>query len=376
MKLKSLKIEAPAVDAPVTMLELFFDLVFVFVVTQITTLIGGSDSWAGYGRAALLLAVTWWMYDGYAWMANNVPPITTSTRVPMLLAMAAFLAMAVVVPDAFGDGAWIFAIAYTVVVTIHAFLFKRSSVGGSARAILRILPDNYGVCLMLFIAAAAGPQWGWIAWVIALGIFARNIFAHQEAGFTLRSAHFAERHGLLIIIALGETIIAIGVNSQSRLGEPAVFASFGTAMALISALWWVYFGVGDDERGLIAISGAPTEQHTAHAFRSYSQVHMLHIAGLMLIAAGLRSFMHGPLAPLSQGDSVALSAGAAAFLLAQGAFRNYLGFASPRPQIIAALAIVAVTPLGSQVSGIAQLGAIATVTIALAAILQQTEPEE
>jgi low temperature requirement protein LtrA len=229
---------------------------------------------------------------------------------------------------------------------------------------------------MLFIAAAAGPQWGWIAWVVALGIFVRNILTHQEAGFTLRSAHFVERHGLLIIIALGETIIAIGVNSQSHLGEPAVFASFGIAMALISALWWIYFGVGDDEHGLIAISGAPPEQHTALAFRSYSQVHMLHIAGLMLIAAGLRSFMHGPLAPLSQGDSVALSVGAAAFLLAQAGFRRSLGFASSRPHVIAALAIVAIAPLGALVSGIAQLGAVAAVTIALAAFLQQTEPEE
>ncbi|MEP6667050.1 MAG: low temperature requirement protein A [Nocardioidaceae bacterium] len=117
-------------DAPVTRLELFFDLVFVFAVTQLTDLVVESDGATGYLHAAAVLIVTWWMYDGYAWLANNVGPTTTSTRLPMLLAMTCFLVMAIAVPEVFGDTAWQFAIACLVVVVIHAISFTRSTLAG------------------------------------------------------------------------------------------------------------------------------------------------------------------------------------------------------------------------------------------------------
>ena len=133
----SLKVTAPGAEEGVTTLELFFDLVFVFAVTQLTALILESDGAAGYARAGLVLAVTWWMYDGYAWLSNNVGPRTASTRLPMLAAMACFLVMAISTPQAFGDAAWLFAGAYVIVVLVHAASFARSSLGGSAAAIGR-----------------------------------------------------------------------------------------------------------------------------------------------------------------------------------------------------------------------------------------------
>jgi len=119
------RVDAPLADAPVTMLELFFDLVFVFVVTQLAGLVGASSSWVGYAHAGMVLLVTWWIYDGFVWLSNNVTPTTTATRVPMLIAMTCFLAMASSVTTVFGASAWVFAAAYLLVVGIHAFQFSR-----------------------------------------------------------------------------------------------------------------------------------------------------------------------------------------------------------------------------------------------------------
>ena len=176
------------------MLELFFDLVFVFVVTQVTALINPASGWAGYGRAALVLSLTWYIYNGFAWLTNNVAPTTLSTRLPMFAAMACFLAMAVVVPEAFGDGAWVFALAYLMVVVIHAVQFARSSLGTSAEAIRSILPLNLTIAVLVVVAAAVGPTWGWVAWCLAVGVIFAAATLEYGTQFTLRAHHFAERH--------------------------------------------------------------------------------------------------------------------------------------------------------------------------------------
>ena len=139
------------------MLELFFDLVFVFVITQITTLISAASGWAGYGRAALVLSLTWYIYNGFAWLTNNVAPTTLATQLPMFASMACFLAMAVVVPDAFGAGAWVFGIAYLTVIVIHAVQFARSSLGTSAEAIRAISEGDRRVCTRI-LATCASPR--------------------------------------------------------------------------------------------------------------------------------------------------------------------------------------------------------------------------
>src|SRR3954453_5452704 len=149
------------------MLELFFDLVFVLVVTQLTDLVRTSEGPAGYLQALLVLWVVWWMYDGFAWLANNVAPTTTSTRLPMLVAMAGFLVIAIAVPEAFGADRWLFAAAYLLTGLVHSASFLRSSLGGSARAIVAIAPINLGICLGLFLAAALPEEWRWTGWVVA-----------------------------------------------------------------------------------------------------------------------------------------------------------------------------------------------------------------
>lgn len=153
---------------------------FVFLIAQLTSLLTSSRGWLGYGRAALVLLVTWWMYDGFAWLANNVPPVTTATRLPMLLAMTCFLTMASVVPDVFGAGAWLFAVAYLVVISVHAVQFSRSSQGESAQAIRRIVPVNYAVAALLLLAAGLGHRRGWLSWIVAVLVLVSTVAGRRK----------------------------------------------------------------------------------------------------------------------------------------------------------------------------------------------------
>lgn len=305
----------------VTMLELFFDLVFVFLITQITDLITASHHWTSYARGGLVLVLTWWMYDGYAWLANNVAPVTVGRRLPMLVAMVGFLVMAVAVPDAFGDAAWVFAFGYFLVVTIHAAQFWRHS--GGARPIGRILPISYTVVALLFLAAFLGPARGWIAWAAAVLVLLIWLLARRPSAFEVRIGHFAERHALLVIIALGETVISTGSTAAGDVHRPPVLVAVALAMCVISALWWVYFTSSDDEQVREHIEHAAPEARTKLAFWAYSIDHFLHISGLVLIAVGLHDVVHDPAHTATPGAAIALAAGTALFLLAQAIFRSH-----------------------------------------------------
>ncbi len=352
------------------MLELFFDLVFVFVVTQLAGLVGASAGWLGYTHAALVLIVTWWIYDGFVWLSNNVTPTTTATRLPMLVAMTCFLAMASTTPDVFGAGAWVFAAAYLVVVAIHAFQFSRSSLGVSSRGIRRIAPVNFSVALLLLAAAALGPTWGWAAWAAAILLLV-VAGLRRFSSFTLRAGHFAERHRLLIIIALGETVVAVGVTTGGRLTEPDVAMAFVAAMIVITALWWTYFGVDDDERGLRAIESAAVQLQTRLASRAYSLWHVLHITGLVLVAVALRDVMRNPWHPLSWGGALAFGGGVAVFMLAQLLFRRTLGIGTGRLHLAVAAALVVVVPLGVFATGFGQLAVSAAILVVFVWLLQR-----
>ena len=346
MELAIRPVDPPRDDSPVTMLELFFDLVFVFVITQVTTLINPASGLAGYGRAALVLSLTWYIYNGFAWLTNNVAPTTLSTQLPMFAAMACFLAMAVVVPDAFGDGAWVFALAYLAVVIIHAVQFARSSMGNSARAIREILPVNLTVAVLVVVAAAVGPASGWIAWCVAVAVIVLAATRPHVTHFALRAHHFAERHQLLVIIALGETIIQVGQGSARHLMEPPVSAAFVAGLMLISALWWVYFGSGDDTRGAHAFSRIPDERRAVLGAQAYTTAHLLHISGLVLCAAGLHEALRQPLQPLGLALAITTSAGVALFLSGQALFRRALSIGSSRPHLIAAVLGLAAAGVG------------------------------
>ena len=354
-------VAAPGASDGVTTLELFFDLVFVYTVTQVTLLVRDDRLLTALG----VLIVTWWMYDGYCWLSNNIGPTTLSTRLPMLVAMAGFLVMAVATPHAYDADAWPFAIAYLAVVLVHGVQFARSSVGSSAQAILQVLPLNLGIGGALVLAAVLAPhEHAWVGWLVGVVVVIVAVLRVRGKGFTVRAEHFAERHQLLIIIALGETVVATGAGAQGRLEHAPVLTSVLLSLVLLAGLWWVYFG-GDDERGAEQLAAATGEQMSHLAFWAYSMDHLIHVIGLVLVAAGLHDVIVAPAYDLTTRKAAALACGTAVFLLAQAFFRRVLGLGPRGPLVIGAAACVVVAAIGSHLESLVEVELLATVVVAV-----------
>ena len=363
------RVASPDAAAPVTMLELFFDLVFVFTVTQLTTVVTHADDAKGFVEATTILFVIWWMYDGYCWLSNNVGPTSTSTRLPMLFAMAAFLVLAIAVPEAFGADRWLFAAAYLGVVLVHAASFMRSSLGGSARAMLAIAPVNLGAAALLFVAAALPHDLRWIAWVAAVAVYVGSMLAQRESGFSIRPVHFAERHRLLLIIALGESVIAIGVSAEGHISEARYAVAVLLAMLLITLFWWVHFA--DDEHAteaLLRIERAEPDRLVRVALLAFSMSYLVLVAGLIPVASGLHAVVHDPGHHLTWIAAGTLGVGTAIYLLGNSVHLWLLGLSSGWALKGAALVAVATIPLGHEVSGDVQVvGLCVVLVVALAA---------
>ena len=290
----------------------------------------------------------------------------------MLLAMACFLAMAVVVPDVFGSGAWVFAVSYLLLVTIHSVQFRRSTLGSSAQGIRATVLINYGCAALLVLAAVVGPELRWICWVLAVAVLLATMVRRRGSSrLAVQAGQFVERHQLLVIIALGETVVAIGAGAQGELTRGSVLLAFLLAMVLISALWWVYYAVGDDELGREVVMSAPEQGRGSLALRAYSYIGLLHISGLVLVAVGLHFLVEDPVERLPWGTALTLSAGVASYLIGQAAFRATLRIGSPTTHLTAATLVLMVVPLGALVAGWLQLLGCVLVVLALATVLQR-----
>jgi low temperature requirement protein LtrA len=228
----------------VTALELFFDLVFVLAITQCTALMSNDPSWEGLARGMLVLGVLWWSWVGYAWLTSVVDPEEGAVRLTIFAAMAALLVAALCVPTAFDASAGLFAGAYAVVRAAHIVLFFLASRDDPAlrRSVLG-LTVGAAVCIGLLVVAAFtdGLLQGAL-WALALTLDAAGPFVFGSEGWKLVPHHFAERHGLIVLIALGESIVAIGVGAEVGVDAGvAVAAVIGTVVS--GALWWLYFDV-------------------------------------------------------------------------------------------------------------------------------------
>ena len=225
----------------VTPLELFFDLVFVLALTQCTALMASEPTWTGLGKGVLVLGVLWWAWVGYAWLTSVLDPEEGGVRIAMFAAMAALLVVALCVPDAFGDDAFLFACAYGVVRGSQLALYLLASRDDPAlrQSVLGLAGGSaVGVGLLLVASATDGWVQGAL-WALALLLDMAEPYFFGAEGWTLEHpSHFAERHGLIIIIALGESIVAIGVGAGKAVDLGVVTAeTLGVAVA--AAFWWL-----------------------------------------------------------------------------------------------------------------------------------------
>jgi low temperature requirement protein LtrA len=260
----------------VTPLELFFDLVFVFALTQVTGFLADHLSWTGMLEGAALLIVLWWAWAGYVWLTNAVPAEEViPARLVILIAMAAMLVASLAVPAAFGEYGVLFGLAYFVVRLLHVVLFVLASgvPPEAIRAMLRLAPGFLGAPLLLIPAGFADGFVQGALWAAALAIDLSVSLVSGVGGFRVHAGHFAERFSLIIIIALGESIVAIGVGASGlALGAGVVLAAV-LGVALAAALWWAYFDLLMlvAERRLFAAKG---EERARLARDAYPYLHL------------------------------------------------------------------------------------------------------
>jgi low temperature requirement protein LtrA len=357
----------------VSTLELFFDLVFVFTITQLSTLLIHETNWKGVLQVVLMLGVIWWMYDGYAWLTNAVPPDRASRRVFLLAAMAAYLVLALAIPDAFRGSGASFGIAYLAIVLIHSGLFASSTSQKITRAIFTLAPINLLSALLVLAGGIAGGTAQYVLWALAfVSEWSTPLFL-RSGGFLIGPAHFVERHGLVVIIAIGESVVAVGIGAG---GLPIDLALVGMAvlgLLLSACLWWAYFGSGDADRAEAALSGAPAAERQQLAVTAFGYWHLPILFGVIAIAATLRHAIGHPSQDLSSEQALLLGCGAALFLVGDVFYRRTLGIGrGPWRLVAAALALVTI-PLGLSGSAAAQLGALVALLAAALAAEQAAE---
>jgi low temperature requirement protein LtrA len=355
----------------VTPLELFFDLVFVLALTQCTALMAAEPTWTGLAKGVLVLGVLWWAWVGYAWLTSVVDPEEGAVRLVMFAAMAALLVVALCVPEAFGDSALLFAIAYGLVRAAHIALFLLASRDDPAfRQSTLGLAGGTGLGVGLLVAAAFAD--GWVQgglWVLALLLDMGEPFLFGAEGWKLVPHHFAERHGLIIIIALGESIVAIGVGAE--LGVDAgvvVAATLGIVVA--AALWWLYFDVVSmlAERDLARLQGRELNER---ARDSYSYLHFPMVAGIVLTALGLKKTIADVGESLDIVIAAAMLGGIAVYLLAHVAFRYRNVHSINNHRLGCAVLLLVLIPVAVEVPALVTLAVAAaalTVLIALEAV--------
>ena len=352
----------------VTALELFFDLVYVLAITQCTALMASEPTWTGLAKGLAVLAVLWWSWGAYAWLTSVVDPEEGAVRLVFFAAMAAFLVAALSVPGAFDDTALLFACAYGAVRVAHIGLFALASQDDPMlRKSVIGLAGGTAVGVGLLIAAAAADGWLQGAlWALAILLdFAEPFFFGAE-GWRLAPSHFAERHGLIVLIALGESIVAIGVGAEFGV-DAGVVAAAVAGMAVAAALWWLYF----DVVALVAerrLSQTPVGREQNELARdSYSYLHLPMVAGIVLVALGLKKTIGDVGEPLKLVPAAALLGGTSLYLLSHVAFRLRNVHTLSRRRLVVAIGLVALVPLAVELPSLVTVILVAVVLWALIA---------
>ncbi len=353
-------------ESRVMPLELFFDLVFVLALTRCTALMADEPTWEGLAKGMLVLGVMWWSWVGYAWLTSVLNPEEGAVRLVVFAAMAAFLVVALCVPGAFGDEALLFACAYAIVrfSQIALFLLASRDDPGLRRAVWGLLASTaVGVGLLVAASFADGTLQGAL-WALALALDMAGPLLIDPSGWRLEPGHFAERHGLIVIIALGESIVAIGVGAEAGVTTGVVVAAC-VGIVIAAALWWLYFDIVALVAERRLSNAAPGRERNTIARDSFSYLHLPMVAGIVLVALGLKKTLEHVEDPLKVVPAAALLGGVAVYLLAHVAFRwrNVHRFSWQR--LIAAALLVALLPAATELAALTTTAIVAALLAAL-----------
>jgi low temperature requirement protein LtrA len=354
----------------VSPLELFFDLVFVLAFTQCTALMSDEPTWAGLAKGLLVLGVLWWSWVGYAWVTSVVDPEEDAVRLVIFGAMAALLVVGLAVPGAFEDAGLIFACAYAFVRVMHIALFTLASRDDpNLRTSVIGLGISTAIASTLLVGAsfADGALQGGL-WALALGLDIAGPYFFGAEGWKIVPHHFSERHGLIMIIALGESIVAVGVGAEARV-DAAIVAAAVVATMVAAALWWLYFDVVALVAARRLARAEVGREQNEMARDSYSILHLPMVAGIVLLALGMKKTLGHVEDPLKLVPATALLGGTSMYLLAHVAFRyRHIRTLNTRRLAFSAL-LAAFIPVAVQIPALATISVLA-VALALLIVIE------
>jgi low temperature requirement protein LtrA len=361
-------VEASARVERVTPLELFFDLVFVFAITQVTTLLSRDPTWAGLLRGLIVLAALWWAWAAYAWLTNTLNPEEGLVRIAMFVVMGAMLVCALAVPEAFGDHGVIFGVAYLVVRVMHLALYSLAARGDPdlLGAVLRMVPSSTISGFLILGAGFLEGKERTTLWVLALAIDYLGVLVGRGQGWRLSPGHFVERHGLVVIIAIGESIVALGVSASGTPLTAGVITTALVGMTIATALWWTYF----DWVAIVVEYRLRQETGTAQttlARDAFSYLHFVMVAGIVLFAMSMKKALAHYDAHLAVVPATALCAGLGAYLLAHVLLRYRISGTIGHGRPVALLALLVFWPFADDVPALAALSVAAAVFVVLIA---------
>jgi low temperature requirement protein LtrA len=335
-------------DRAVSPVELLWDLVFVFAITQVGTLLSRELTWAGFGRSMLVLALVWWAWSAYVWVANAEDADAPVFLLTLLGALVLIFISGLAIPDAFGDRATLFAVTYAGVRVMHLALYAHSARQGHAswEAI-----TGFSVTVIVGMALLIAGSFLSLRWQVALWT-AAAVIDYAGPLLTRRRlrglqhvavAHFAERYGAFIIICLGESIVAVGLRAASEPIHVQLVVMVALGLLITIGLWWTYFGRA------AAIAAARLLEHDEPVLAgsdAYSYLHLVLVAGIIVFSVGMRHALLAIDVSLAENARLALCGGLALYLAGHVAFSARLLRTVCREKIVAAAALLAIFAVG------------------------------
>ncbi len=350
----------------VTPFELFFDLVFVFGLTQVTAYLADNPTWHGLARGVLLLSTLWWAWTGYAWLTNTISPDRDAVLAALLVAMAAMFVAALVVPTAFTEHALLFGIAFLVVNLMHVTLYALAARGDPDLfgAVLRMARSSLIAATVILVAAFVSDDLRPYFWLAALAIGMFGPALNDTSAWRLHPAHFVERHGLVIIIALGESLIAVGVGARETSFSARVVIAALLGLAVATSFWVAYFDffAVRFERVLNERQGAA---RIALARDVYSYLHLPMVVGIVLTAFAMRTAVAHVRHDLDTVSALALCGGSALYVASYVAIRYRTSRTLGRGRLVASIVFAVLFPAALVVPALAALALVTATWVCL-----------
>jgi low temperature requirement protein LtrA len=362
---------APDSEQRVTPLELFFDLVFVFAFTQVTSLMSNDPTWGGLLRGMLVLAALWWAWTAYAWLTNTLNPEEGEVRIGVFVVIGAMLIAALAVPEAFDDHGVLFGVAYLVVRAMHLALYALAAKHAGDRdllgAVLRMTPSSTISAVVIIAAGFVQDDSVQIAlWAAALAVDYGGVLVGRGVGWRVSPGHFAERHGLIVIIAIGESIVAVGLGAAGLPLSASLVIAALLGIVVAASLWWTYFDWVSivSERVLSQATGAA---RASLARDMYSYLHLPMVAGIVLFALAMKKTLEDVDGALETVPAAALCGGLALYMLAHVLSRYRISGSIGHGRPVAFVVFAALFPLAIEVPAVWALAAVAAVFVVLIA---------